>query len=63
MRRHDGNTDTVLFYAAEMEIARENILKHQAQKNEPLVSTSKEKNPANSTSSDSHTVSSVTSRC
>lgn len=57
-RRHAGKTDTVPFYTAGMEIARENILKHEAVKNEPLASSSsslREKNPANSTSSDNDT--------
>ena len=60
-RQHAGKSDAVPFYTAGMEIARENILKHEAQKNETLASSSsslKEKNPANSTSRDSNAVSS-----
>ena len=34
VRRHDGKTDTVPFYTAGLEIARENIIKYEAQKNE-----------------------------
>ena len=61
VRRHDGKTDTVPFYTAGLEIARENIIKYEAQKNELPVCSNislKEENPANSTSSDSHAKSS-----
>ena len=54
-RRHEGETDTVPFYTVGMEIARENIIKHEAQKFEKVanVNTSlKEGNSTNSNSSD-----------
>ena len=47
----------VPFYTARMEIARENIIEHEAQKLEQLVNSSaslKKENPPDSTSNDSH---------